>query len=429
MREEVADAGTRALRRSDAQAGFDHQGQLTRCSASGVADSASAAPLVGAQRPRLKTSIDVFTASDGTLYLIHPSGEDLMIETPPPGAALLLQSLDGTRTRDDLVSELGDRDDVDVDSALAQLWTLDLIEDASRDGRFGLSTAELLRYDRQLAYFAELAPAGVHGQALQSRLGTAQVAIIGLGGLGCWTASALACSGVGRIVIVDGDVVKPSNLNRQMLFTPDAIGASKAEVGARALRAFNPHIDIVPVTRRLDSEQAIFEVAEGSDVIAELADWPVDKISRWTAGAAHRLGVPYVQSSQDPPLVRVGPTFVPGVTGCAECQALEHRRRHELYDELVAFRAERVEENPTFGPACAIIGGVVANEIVNLLLGIAPPATVGRAATVDLRTLEWVWGDPVTPDPDCPVCDGGAQNDCDLAASAGGDARKQLHTQ
>jgi molybdopterin-synthase adenylyltransferase len=336
--------------------------------------------------------------------LIHPAGEDLMIKAPPEGAVVLLQRLDGTRTRDDLRRELGDRDDVDVDSALAQLWNLGFLEEAAHDGCYGLDARYLARCDRQLAYLAELAPSGLHREALQQRLANARVTVVGLGGLGCWTAAALACTGVGQLVVVDGDQVEMSNLNRQILYSPADVGASKAEVGARALRAFNPSMRVEAVARRLESEDAIVEVASGSDVIAELADWPVDKISRWIAGAASRLDVPYLQASQDPPIVRVGPTYVPGKTGCAECEARRHRQRHALYDELVAYRSTRTDENPTFGPACAIIGGVLANEITNLLLGLEPPATQGRAATVDLRTLEWTWGAPIARDPACDVC-------------------------
>ena len=261
-----------------------------------------------------------------------------------------------------------------------------------------------MRYDRQLAYFAELAPPGCHRERLQARLARAQVTVLGLGGLGCWTATALASAGIGRLVVVDGDVVETSNLNRQMLYTPADVGLGKAETGARALRAFNPSIDIVAVSRRLEGEEHVMEVARGSDVIVELADWPVGKLSRWAAAGAVELRIPHLQASQDPPIVRVGPMFIPGATGCAECQALAQRRRHSLYDELIAYRSGRTEETSTFGPACAIVGGVLANEVVNLLLGLDSPATAGRAATVDLRTLEWSWEEVIVGDPECPVC-------------------------
>jgi bacteriocin biosynthesis cyclodehydratase domain-containing protein len=103
-------------------------------------------------------------------------------------------------------------------------------------------------------------------------------------------------------------------------------------------------------------------------------------------------------------MLRVGPTFIPDATGCAECLAAAHRERYSLYDEQTAFRAARTEEAATFGPACAIVGGVLANEVVNFLLGLGPPATAGRAATVDLRTLQWEWDPPVERRADCPGC-------------------------
>jgi bacteriocin biosynthesis cyclodehydratase domain-containing protein len=404
MKEEVKHAGARAHRRPDADACGNPEGAVDGRRTSGEASELHAFPLVAGSFPRLKSSVSLFTANDGAVYLMRPSGEDLMIKSPPTGATMLLQSLDGTRSRDELAAELGARVDVEVDAALAQLWELDLLEDAAQDGAHGLAAEDVRRYDRQLAYLAELAPAGLHREALQARLAAAQVTIVGLGGVGCWTASALACTGVGRLVVVDGDTVELSNLNRQILYTPADVGQSKAHAGAEMLRAFNPSIEIVALDRRLDSEQAIIEVAEGSDVIAELADWPVDRISRWVARAAVALGVPSIQASQDPPILRVGPTFIPGETGCGHCQALSYRRRHPLYDELVAYRAARAQESPTFGPACAVIGGMLANEITNLLLGLAHPATAGRAAMVDLRTLEWSWEEPVVRDPACDIC-------------------------
>jgi bacteriocin biosynthesis cyclodehydratase domain-containing protein len=353
----------------------------------------------------MKPSVEVFSASDGSLYLLRPAAEDLMIRHPPAGTRRLLDRLDGGRTYDQLAGELANpAGELRVEQVLGQLWELGLLEDASRDAGYGLRTEELTRYDRQLAYLGELAPAGRHREELQARLASARVTVVGLGGLGCWTAYALACAGVGELIVVDGDRVEPSNLNRQVLYTPGDLGRSKAEAGARTLRAFNPLVSVEPVARRLESEADVAAVADSSQALLELADWPVGELSRWTASAARRLGIPHLQASQDPPLLRVGPTFLPGRTGCAECLAAAHRERHALYDEVMAFRARRTEETPTFGPGCAIVGGLLANEVVNLLLDLAPPATAGRAATLDLRTLAWDWGEPVVRRPECPVC-------------------------
>jgi bacteriocin biosynthesis cyclodehydratase domain-containing protein len=400
----VSNAEHRAVGQPDSDDSLHPEGGLTSIGEGGGGPQEATPPLRTSIRPRMKRSVTVFVASDETIYFIRPSEGDLMVKAPPRGLAAFLRRLDGELTAAALAAVVDGGDGLDVDAIVTQLWALGLLEDAAGDGTFGVRASDVARYDRQLGYFAELAPPGLHREELQARLAEAQVTILGLGGLGCWVASALACTGIGRLVVVDGDVVELSNLNRQILYTPDDIGKSKALTGARALQAFNPSIEVIPIPRRLEDEEAVVAAARGSAMIAELADWPVGKITRWAAGASHRLGIPHIQASQDPPAVRFGPTFIPGETGCGQCQARRFQRQHELYDEMLEFSATRVQEIATFGPACAMIGGVLANEIVNVLLGMAPPATLGRAAMIDLRTLEWSWGDRVPADPQCPVC-------------------------
>jgi bacteriocin biosynthesis cyclodehydratase domain-containing protein len=351
-------------------------------------------PLAANSRPRLKPGVEAFHSSDGCLYLLRPGGDDLMVRDAPESAIRLLGSLDGSHT----CAELREHE------VLHQLWGLGLLEDVGRDEDPRLRVAGGERYDRQLAYLAQLAPPGVHRAELQARLAAARVVVVGLGGLGCWTAYGLACAGVGELVVVDGDRVETTNLNRQVLYTPADVGNPKAAAGARALRRFNPLISVDAVVRRLEGPDDVIAVAAGAHALLELADWPVGELSTWVARASHRLGIPHLQAGQDPPLLRVGPTFLPGLTGCAECLTARHRERHSLYDELAAFRARRTEEVATFGPACAIVGGVLSNEVVNLLLGLSRPGTAGRAATLDLRTLDWAWDEPIEPRPGCPVC-------------------------
>lgn len=390
---EVTHARDRQVRRPSGPCRFGDQGRVAPTAGSGDLAAVAGFSLRPDSRPRVKPCVEVFAAADGSVYLLRPGGEDLMIRDAPAEARRLLASLDGSRTCREL----------DAGEALAQLWELGLLEDAADAGP-ALGADAAVRYDRQLAYFAELAPPGVSRGELQARLAAARVTVLGVGGLGCWTTSALACAGVGELVVVDGDRVDPTNLNRQVLYRPGDVGRPKAPRAAAALRAFNPLIRVEPVARRLEGADEVAAVAAGSHALLELADWPVGKLSTWAAAASRRLGVPHLQASQDPPLVRVGPTFLPGRTGCAECLAARHRERHSLYDELSEFRARRTGEAATFGPACAIVGGVLANEVVNLLLGLAPPATAGRAATVDLRSLEWRWDEPIAARADCPVC-------------------------
>ena len=100
-----------------------------------------------------------------------------------------------------------------------------------------LSNKELLRYSRQLM----LPECGEQGQlALRS----AHVLLIGCGGLGCAAAQYLVAAGVGALTLIDGDKVELSNLQRQILFRADDIGANKASAAKRALTGLNPHVTL-----------------------------------------------------------------------------------------------------------------------------------------------------------------------------------------
>jgi bacteriocin biosynthesis cyclodehydratase domain-containing protein len=101
--------------------------------------------------------------------------------------------------------------------------------------------------------------------------------------------------------------------------------------------------------------------------------------------------------------VRVGPTVVPGSTACVECSEARARAQHPLFDDLVAFRQSRPTRAATFGPACGLIGSVLATEAVHQLAQAAPPALLGRALVLDLRTLAVSWEETV-PHRDCPGC-------------------------
>ncbi len=105
----------------------------------------------------------------------------------------------------------------------------------------------------------------------QKRLKDAKVLVIGAGGLGSPALLYMAAGGVGRIGIIDDDLVDNSNLQRQVIHTDDHIGMPKVFSAEIALRAQNPHVDVRPYHRRLDAETArgLFEeydlVLDGTD--------------------------------------------------------------------------------------------------------------------------------------------------------------------
>jgi bacteriocin biosynthesis cyclodehydratase domain-containing protein len=224
-----------------------------------------------------------------------------------------------------------------------------------------------------------------------------------VGGLGGGSALSLACCGVGEMLLIDGDRVEETNLNRQILFAEHDIGRAKVDAAADRLSAFNSRVKLATIAERMDSKDAIAEVIEGFDLVVDAADWPAHDIEEWVNEACFAAEIPYITMSHFPPVARVGPMFVPGVTGCFACQVAAYRRNYPMFD--VAIEQRRAKRSPvaTMGPACNLIGGQVGLDVVHYLTGLAEPSTQGVSHIYDLRTME-VEREPVVPEPSCPVC-------------------------
>jgi molybdopterin-synthase adenylyltransferase len=127
-----------------------------------------------------------------------------------------------------------------------------------------LSDAQLERYARHII----LKEIGGEGQR---RLLGGHVALIGAGGIGAPAIQYLAAAGVGRLTIIDDDVVSLSNLQRQVLYGTDDVGQDKVEAARGAVQRLNPDVTVVPFTERLTEANAAALLA-GADVVIDGSD-------------------------------------------------------------------------------------------------------------------------------------------------------------
>lgn len=245
-----------------------------------------------------------------------------------------------------------------------------------------LSREEIKRYGRHLL-MPEVGLAG------QKKLKASSVLLIGAGGLGSPAALYLAAAGVGKIGVVDFDVVDHSNLQRQILHGTADIGRPKLQSAAERIHAINPHVIVDLHEVRLDSSNAL-EIIKNYDVVLDGTDnFPTRYLVNDACVLLHK---PNVYGS----IFRFegqASVFYADKGPCYRC----------LYSEppppgLVPSCAE----GGVFGVLPGIIGTIQALETIKVLLGIGNPLT-GRLLLFDALKMEFREL-KLRKNPECPIC-------------------------
>ncbi|HEX9725638.1 MAG TPA: molybdopterin-synthase adenylyltransferase MoeB [Vicinamibacteria bacterium] len=246
----------------------------------------------------------------------------------------------------------------------------------------GFSHDEVQRYSRHLI----MPEVGMEGQA---KLKQAQVLLIGAGGLGAPLGLYLAAAGVGRIGLVDFDVVDASNLQRQVTYSTADVGRPKLEVAKERLTGINPHIQIDTFEERLSSENAL-DTFRSFDIVADGTDnFPTRYLVN---DACVLLGKPNVYGS----IFRFegqASVFYAKEGPCYRC----------LYPEppppgLVPSCAE----GGVLGVLPGIVGTLQALEVIKLILGKGNPL-IGRLLLFDALKMKFREL-KLRKDPECALC-------------------------
>jgi sulfur-carrier protein adenylyltransferase/sulfurtransferase len=258
----------------------------------------------------------------------------------------------------------------------------DSVDDEDRGQKVSFSSGEFARYSRHLI----MPEVGLEGQG---KLKQASVLIVGAGGLGTPSATYLAAAGVGRIGILDYDVIEKSNLHRQVLYSEADVGKSKAEVARKRLLEINPNVSVEVHKVKLDSSNAL-EIFGAYDMILDGTDnFPTRYLVN---DACVLLGKPNVYAS----IFRFegqASVFYAKEGPCYRC----------LYPEppppgLVPSCAE----GGVLGVLPGIMGSIQAAETIDLILGKGRPL-IGRLLLFD--ALDMTFKElKLRKNPDCSVC-------------------------
>ena len=230
----------------------------------------------------------------------------------------------------------------------------------------GLSDNERLRYARHIV----LPQVGEEGQI---KLLESSVLVVGAGGLGSPAMMYLAAAGVGRIGVIDDDVVESSNLQRQIIHSTSSVGESKALSAKKRLNELNPQVEVDVYVSRLDIENADSTI-EKYDIVIDGTD---NFSSRYLIGdVCEKLGKPWVFGSI-----------------------------HRFEGQVSTFNFEGgpnyrdlfpVPPPPELAPNCSeagvlgilpgIVGTIQATEAIKVILGVGEVLR-GKLLTVDSLTM------------------------------------------
>lgn len=165
------------------------------------------------------------------------------------------------------------------------------------------------------------------GEDAFQKLSNANVLVVGIGGVGSWCAEALVRSGLGNIAIMDGDVVEPSNINRQLQATLATIGMHKCDALAAHFTGINPdlHIEIYRDFFDVDTEIDFSRYSAVVDAIDDIKAKAL-LIRRVTAAGVPLFSAMGAARKTDPSKVALAPFSK--VQGCPLARALRHHFRH-----------------------------------------------------------------------------------------------------
>lgn len=227
------------------------------------------------------------------------------------------------------------------------------------------------------------------GDRGQSQLKQSSVLVIGVGGLGSPLALYLAAAGVGRIGLVEDDLLDATNLQRQIIYEYAQIGQAKIECAVKRLKALNPFIDIVAHSARFDSDHSR-NLIEQYDIIADCSD---NFDTRYLVNRVCLHAGRTVVSAAVRGLEGQVAVFNQGGSACYEC----------LYPRPAFPEAGlSCAETGVLGVVTGVMGSLQASEVLRILLGLYQPSD-SNLLTFDIETMT-LNKVHLERDPNCAAC-------------------------
>ncbi|MGA7179082.1 MAG: molybdopterin-synthase adenylyltransferase MoeB [Thiobacillaceae bacterium] len=247
-----------------------------------------------------------------------------------------------------------------------------------------MNDEELLRYSRHVL----LPQIGIEGQ---DKIGKASVLVVGAGGLGCPAVLYLAASGVGKLLVADGDQVELTNLQRQIGHRTVSIGRNKADSLSETAGAINPLVQLISIPERLEERRGLINVVADVDVVVDCSD------NFATRHAINRACV-----AEKTPLVSGAAIGFSGQLSVYDKRNAESPCYACLFPEQGPEEELRCSDAGVFSPLVGVIGALQALEALKLI-ALADQSVAGKLLLFE--GLGMTFREVRVPrDPACPAC-------------------------
>ena len=336
--------------------------------------------------PKLNSTVSVVKLNDQILEFFKTNTrQQVRIKVEDDSILQLVTSLDGKKS----VSQISSEQNIDPNELqhlldfLRRKGILDNVEPKSDFFNYK-------KFRRVIHFLSEYSISHEHLLQMWNNIRSSTVLIIGLGAVGTWVACNLAESGVGRLILMDGDKIDITNLHRQYGFRESDIGKYKIDVLAQRLLDYSKDICVVKIPKFLECNTLENLEVGNIDLVINCADKPnVDTTSLWVGEYCMQHHIPHIiGGGYNMHLSLIGQTVLPGETACVKCFQTQLETENRIDSSLVKKLAVKNRKVGSFAPMCSLIASMIGMESIKGLTKYIKPSNINRRGEFDIFTMD-----------------------------------------
>ncbi|CEN80702.1 ThiF family adenylyltransferase [Paraclostridium sordellii] len=339
-------------------------------------------------RPKLRASVSVVKLQNDIIeFFLTNTRQQVRIKVNSEKILEVLLQLDGTMTIDEIIKINNIDNEVKEHfiKFLNYLESKGVIKDSGE-----VITKEDSKYRRIINFIEDFSSNTRETQEMWKNIKESHVIIIGLGAVGSWVSALLVQNGVGKLTLIDNDVVEITNLHRQFGFSEKDIGLLKTDVIERRLIEYNENIEVKKINKFLNESLLDDEINDHVDLIVNCADKPnVDTTSLWVGEYCMKNNIPHIiGGGYNLHLSLIGQTIIPYKSACVKCFESELKKLNEIDTKSLRKLNIKNRKIGSFGPMCSIISSMIAIESVKVLTKKIIPSNLNRRGEFNIYNMD-----------------------------------------